>query len=99
MASLANGLLFLNHYKNKSKEEWELKIKTVNNYGYMKGKWIDKPFEFYEDKANEIENIDIFRFVKPLKKFMSEPLPKNPRKKHNFALSIKKNKETNTFLL
>lgn len=88
MASSPNELLFLNHYKNKSKEEWELKVKTVNNYGYMKGKWVDEPFEDHEKGTNEIEDLKIQRFVPALKEFMNKKLVKNPDRKKPYFLTL-----------
>lgn len=88
MASSADNLLFLNHYKNKSQEEWELKVRTVNNYGYMKGKWIDRPFDYYDKKANIIKDTRIHRFVPALKKFMKKELPVNPIKDKPYFLVL-----------
>lgn len=83
MTTNAGGKLFLNHYKCKSKEEWENKIKTTNNYGYMKGKWIDKPFASY-DNANTSYDTSILRFVPKLKEIMARPVTPNPKSEPYF---------------
>lgn len=80
--------LKINHYKSKSKEEWELKLKTVNNYGYMAGKWQDRPFEYYDKNDNEVEDKRILRYVKPLREIMQKEVPKNPKSKPYFLVMV-----------
>jgi len=100
MATSPNNLLFLNHYKNKSQEEWELKVKTVNNYGYMKGKWIDRPFEYYDKNANQNEDLRIQRFVPELKKLMkhTKPPKKNKDNKPFFLVLVCMFREEDLYL-
>ena len=88
MASPSNNLLFLNHYKVKSKEEWELKIKTVNNYGYMKGKWTDRPFDQNDENCNIRENKNILKFIPKLKRKMGKEVRKNKKTKPYFLVIV-----------
>ena len=97
-ASPANNLLFLNHYKIKSKEEWELKIKTTNNYGYMKGKWVDQPFASNDLHANEKEDLGILRFVPALKEFMKKDLTLNPKVEPFFLVLVCMFRDENLYL-
>ena len=78
----------LNHYKCKSKEEWENKIKTTNNYGYMKGKWSDKPFEHYDQKDNLTVNTCIQRFVEPLERNIKLEVTMNKRSRSYFMVVV-----------
>jgi len=87
MTTHAMNKLYLNHYKSKSKEEWEQKIKTTNNYGYMKGKWVDKPFASY-DNANTSQDTQILRFVPKLKEIIKKPIRFNSKSEPYFLTVV-----------
>ena len=98
LATLAGNLLFINHYKIKSKKEWELKIKTVNNYGYMKGKWTDRPFDKNDENSNVRESKKILRYVPKLKLVMDREIQPNPKKKPYFLVIVCMFREENQYL-
>ena len=64
----------MNHYKYKSVEEYELRMKEYNKNGYMKNK-LNAPYnKKKQEKSNTTKNTEILKYVNKLKKHMKKPL-------------------------
>lgn len=74
--TLNNEKLKMNHYKYKSVEEYELRMKEYNKNGYMKNKL---SASYNHKKTDNIKNTTILKYVNKLKKHMKIPLQKLKR--------------------
>lgn len=68
----SKALFCLNHYEVKSQEAY-LEKARINAKGYMAGKENLERFYFLDEEANEVENVDIQRFLPQLEKRLENP--------------------------
>jgi hypothetical protein len=75
LAVYDDNLLFCcNHYKWKSKEEYDKRAHVFNSSGYMMGKLTGDAFRRSERDNGRARNYDILRYVSGLREQMMQPL-------------------------
>jgi hypothetical protein len=74
----AVGELVCNHYKFKSRADWEARTARLDGSGYLAGKFTAPNMAAWEADSNETERDAILRFVPDLKRRMAAPVPPAP---------------------